>query len=103
VTIGWEGQINVWDTETGFKKFNFPSINVSYHVCCLSHDDKIFAAGDYDHYIHFFSMIEQKELHCKKASTMILDMTITHDNKTCFASLRSGDIEVYSLENFEIV
>jgi WD40 repeat protein len=48
-------------------------------------------------------MTDKKELFNTQASAMIYDITITPDNKTCLASLESGEIEVYSLENYELI
>ena len=80
MTLGWDGNIVVWDIESGNFKYKYPKIESKWHVGCLSHDDKFLVGCTYDCEVRLYSLVAEKFLHLNKESEMSYDLCFTLDN-----------------------
>lgn len=102
ITVGWDRQACLWDIESGAHLFTFPEANERFHVGCLNFEDRILAASDYAANIYIYDIIDRKLLHTFKAKSMPWDLCFTVDGKYLLTGSKSGEIEVFDMEKFEL-
>ena len=94
----------MWNAETFEHIAHLDKIDICFHICILSHDDKYLFACDYNGVCHIYNTQEKIKVGTVKPTNcgMIYDLACTLDNKFVIFAGEGADLEVLNIETMKL-